>query len=116
VLHAAEAAVLRAARVGVKFPGDVTIRVRELGRVGGGFDGGSRPKAGGEQAEGGQEIAGRIGRLIGFGEIARRIGRRIGLGWIGRRIGLSEIVEQIDQRRWLDGRIGREDGARENES
>ena len=43
---AAGAAVLRAARVGVEVPGDVTINVRELGREGGeGFDGGGISKA-----------------------------------------------------------------------
>ena len=43
---AAEAAVLRAARVGVEVPGDVTIRVRDLGGIGGGgFDGGVISKA-----------------------------------------------------------------------
>jgi hypothetical protein len=56
--------------VGLKVPGDVTIRVGGLRRVGGGFDGGgiskavvdvASPKARGEQPEGGQEIAGRIG-------------------------------------------------------
>ena len=46
-LSAAEgAAVLRAARMGVQVPGDVKIRVRELGGIGGGgFDGGGILKA-----------------------------------------------------------------------
>ncbi len=40
------AAVLRAARMGVEVPGDVTIRVRELGGIGGGgFDGSGISKA-----------------------------------------------------------------------
>ena len=38
--------MLRAARVGVELPGDVTSNVRELGREGGeGFDGGGISKA-----------------------------------------------------------------------
>ena len=38
--------MLRAARVGVELPGDVTIRVRELGgERGGGFDGDGISKA-----------------------------------------------------------------------
>jgi len=58
---AAGAAVLRAARMGVEIPGDVTTRVRELGgEGGGGFDGDgiskavvdvASPKARGEWAE-----------------------------------------------------------------
>ena len=32
--------MLRAARVGVQVPGDVTFKEREMGVVGGGFDGG----------------------------------------------------------------------------
>jgi len=64
---AVRAAVLRAARMGVELPGDVTIRVRELGGVGGGGahgDGISKavvdvtsPEARSEQAEGGHERA-----------------------------------------------------------
>ena len=41
----AEAAVLRAARMGLKVRGDFTIRVGGLRRVGGGFDGGGISKA-----------------------------------------------------------------------
>ena len=62
---ASGAAVLRAARVGVEIPGDVTIRVRELGgERGGGFDGDgiskavvdmASSKARSQKAEGGQE-------------------------------------------------------------
>jgi hypothetical protein len=64
---AAGAAVLRAARVGVEVPGDVTIRVRESGgEGGGGFHGNgiskavvdvASPEARSEQAEGGHERA-----------------------------------------------------------
>ena len=79
--------MLRAARVGLKVPGDVTIRVGGLRGVGGGFDGGgiskavvdvASRKARGEQAEGGQEIAGRIGRGLDVDEVIGRV--NLGLG------------------------------------
>ena len=93
---AAGAAVQRAARVGVEVvPGDVTIEEREIGGVEGGFDDGGistalvdvvSPKARGEQAQGGQGIAGRISRWLGFDGVAGRIRRRFGIGEIVRRI------------------------------
>ena len=73
---------VRAARVGVQVPGDVPYKEREMGVVGGGFDGGgistavvdvASPNARGEQAEEGQEITWRIRRRLGIDWIAGRI-------------------------------------------
>ena len=95
---AAGAAVQRAARVGVEVPGDVKIKERDMGGVGGGFDDGGistalvdvvSPKARGEQAQGGQGIAGRIRRWLGVDGVAGRIRRRLGVG---------EIVWRISRR------------------
>ena len=83
---AAGAAVLRAARVRVQVPGDVTFKEREMGVVGGGFDGGgistavvdvASPYARGEQAEEGQEITWRIRRRLGVDGVVGRIRRRL---------------------------------------
>lgn len=57
--------------MGVEVQGDAPIRVRGMGKVGGGFDGGgistavmdvASQKARGEQADRGQEVAGRTSR------------------------------------------------------
>ena len=105
--------VQRAARVGVEVPGDVTIEEREMGGVEGGFDDGGiskalvdvmSPKARGEQAQGGQGIAGRISRWLGVDGVVGRIRRRLGIG---------EIVRRTSRRYLLDRRISRKDGAHE---
>ena len=103
---AAGAAVQRAARVGVEVPGDVKIKERDMGGVGGGFDDGGistalvevvSPKARGEQAQGGQGIAGLISRWLGLDGVAGRISRRLGLDGVWQ-IRIGEFNRRVGQR------------------
>ena len=96
--------MLRAARVGVQVPGDVTFKEREMGVVGGVFDGGgistavvdvASPNARGEQAERGQEIAWRIRRRLGLEGVVRRIRRRLGVDGVVFAILLRSFMKHI---------------------
>ena len=62
--------MLRAARVRVQVPGDVTFKEREMGVVGGGFDGGGISTAvvdvASPNARGRRTSRGRAGFLLGF--------------------------------------------------